>query len=557
MKNLAIIDIRAREYETTAHKSEKTSASLQQSPPRIRDPRAMPMTGVRCSCCASDGIETWVIPGRSCAYCGDPCDGSSTLATKSVETSDIERWTRCGELVFLRPTVAGEGESAISGHAARLLDEVWSNVNEDRIGCEDITALRAESRISRLISMPAKTLKLHVWVGSNEKECWKHRDLLTLSGAWDLPLEWMEKSTKGQSLHLSYCRIKHRHGRAHFQILIRDIQDSIVSTIVVSSDLGEQTVRGLWLTRIPNRSPPSKEILTKKVILALRERFQLAGLYQKHPMLLPLLFLERKIQKLEESCSEGLPAVTYLTLSQLADEINRPHQATFEQTRAHIANTTEGIYNAHLELSMRKRRLTDVKTMMRAIAEGATLLEAEESWKVANRETFECVKDRIEFLKERLRALESLIEIAVTEFQSLDTMLYHSINQKDSRLNYSIARDSKKIAAATRKDSSAMKTIAILTIIFLPGTFIAALFSTGLFTFTEPSSDSIVSPEFWVYWAVALPVTILVLLIWALWSWHVRKTGDEDIDIEDTSGRAIPIPAESDAPAGNLKECAC
>ena len=40
-------------------------------------------------------------------------------------------------------------------------------------------------------------------------------------------------------------------------------------------------------------------------------------------------------------------------------------------------------------------------------------------------------------------------------------------------MNHEIAVDSREIAAASRRDSSAMKIIAVLTTTFLPGTFIA------------------------------------------------------------------------------------
>jgi hypothetical protein len=40
-------------------------------------------------------------------------------------------------------------------------------------------------------------------------------------------------------------------------------------------------------------------------------------------------------------------------------------------------------------------------------------------------------------------------------------------------LNIEIARGSKELAAASKRDSSDMKIIAVLTTIFLPGTFIA------------------------------------------------------------------------------------
>ena len=33
----------------------------------------MPMPGVRCPRCAEHGKETWVLPGKHCPVCGQPC----------------------------------------------------------------------------------------------------------------------------------------------------------------------------------------------------------------------------------------------------------------------------------------------------------------------------------------------------------------------------------------------------------------------------------------------------------------------------------------------------
>jgi hypothetical protein len=44
---------------------------------------------------------------------------------------------------------------------------------------------------------------------------------------------------------------------------------------------------------------------------------------------------------------------------------------------------------------------------------------------------------------------------------------------KDSIVNIGLAADLKEIAAAPKKDGSAMKTIAVLTMFFLPATFVA------------------------------------------------------------------------------------
>lgn len=45
--------------------------------------------------------------------------------------------------------------------------------------------------------------------------------------------------------------------------------------------------------------------------------------------------------------------------------------------------------------------------------------------------------------------------------------------QKDSKVNIQLADTSATIARESKKDSAAMKAIAVLTMCFLPGTFLA------------------------------------------------------------------------------------
>lgn len=54
--------------------------------------------------------------------------------------------------------------------------------------------------------------------------------------------------------------------------------------------------------------------------------------------------------------------------------------------------------------------------------------------------------------------------------------LYSMVSQRDSKVNISVAEDSRKIAAAAKRDSLAMKTVSMLTLVFLPGTFVAVCF---------------------------------------------------------------------------------
>ena len=52
-------------------------------------------------------------------------------------------------------------------------------------------------------------------------------------------------------------------------------------------------------------------------------------------------------------------------------------------------------------------------------------------------------------------------------------LFFNLANQNDNRTNLEIASTTKDIAEKTRNDSSSMITIAALTMLFLPGTFVS------------------------------------------------------------------------------------
>jgi hypothetical protein len=55
----------------------------------------------------------------------------------------------------------------------------------------------------------------------------------------------------------------------------------------------------------------------------------------------------------------------------------------------------------------------------------------------------------------------------------INRQVYQFMAQKDSRVNLELAETTNIIAKESKKDSSAMKAIAMLTMCFLPGTFLA------------------------------------------------------------------------------------
>lgn len=86
--------------------------------------------------------------------------------------------------------------------------------------------------------------------------------------------------------------------------------------------------------------------------------------------------------------------------------------------------------------------------------------------------------------------------------------------------------DSKRSAEMSAKaglDSVAMKTLALVTAIFLPATFTATLFSMSMFDWQADSSSAVLSPKFWIFWVVSVPLTIAVLTAWWCF-WDFSRT---------------------------------
>jgi Mg2+ and Co2+ transporter CorA len=67
------------------------------------------------------------------------------------------------------------------------------------------------------------------------------------------------------------------------------------------------------------------------------------------------------------------------------------------------------------------------------------------------------------------------------------------------------------LAHAAERNSSSMETIAVMTILFLPATFFAALFAIPSLRWDQPV---VIQDRYWVYWAFTVPTTALIFVAW-------------------------------------------
>ncbi|KAK8107220.1 uncharacterized protein PG998_009233 [Apiospora kogelbergensis] len=140
--------------------------------------------------------------------------------------------------------------------------------------------------------------------------------------------------------------------------------------------------------------------------------------------------------------------------------------------------------------------------------------------------------------KFQARLEEIMIELK-SEVEKCDSVLGGMSLATQMEWNYHSRRDAKAniiIAHASKRDSSQMRYISLLGMVFLPGTFLATLFSMSFFNWIPDGSPQVISPWIGLYCGSAAMLTLLTL-----WRWK-RYVADQ----ERNAGNAIKKALESD-----------
>ncbi|KXX76320.1 hypothetical protein MMYC01_205332 [Madurella mycetomatis] len=144
------------------------------------------------------------------------------------------------------------------------------------------------------------------------------------------------------------------------------------------------------------------------------------------------------------------------------------------------------------------------------------------------------VELRLGFYKRKWEGVEVYANTTLQRLEIQRDALYNIIAQKESKLSLRMAVDQMRLANTSKRDSEAVKGISLIGAIFLPGTFLSSIFSTTFFDFQAgPTFSSVISPRFWLYWAVGIPFTLLVVGLYFMWEQRrARQYAMEDRDTE-------------------------
>ncbi|KAF3182643.1 hypothetical protein TWF788_005957 [Orbilia oligospora] len=207
------------------------------------------------------------------------------------------------------------------------------------------------------------------------------------------------------------------------------------------------------------------------------------------------------VKALEQGRRDGKHAVTNAIDSNDSDmEASRNTFNSLHEILRHALHKTEilGVAIQTLDSICSRKRIFDSE---RYSNEAAVNIEAPESVAVAKR-CAEKMGVYLDFQLSIVRSLEARARANEARIRSEITLAFSIVAQLDSQVQA-------KIGEAARNDSNTMVKIAAVTMLFLPPSFVSAVFSTSFFSFS-PEPDDKVSKDFWIFWAISIPLTIIV-----------------------------------------------
>ncbi|PVF94356.1 hypothetical protein CPB86DRAFT_876447 [Serendipita vermifera] len=169
------------------------------------------------------------------------------------------------------------------------------------------------------------------------------------------------------------------------------------------------------------------------------------------------------------------------------------------------------------------------------------------------RESVEKLAEEVSFTSESFQSIQDKNRYLTAALKAQVQTVYSLTSQRDNDLNLKISRLAARqnqfnmiVASATRRDSIDMRVIAGVTLVFLPGTFVATVFSSSFWNFQPPKDGRVVSSWIWLYCTVPGVLTFLVLALWRYLSRTQYKamrdlpSSDEPLDKELSSEEGNP-----------------
>ncbi|KAL6904952.1 hypothetical protein GGI43DRAFT_296519 [Trichoderma evansii] len=289
--------------------------------------------------------------------------------------------------------------------------------------------------------------------------------------------------------------------------------------------------------RFDAQSPTDRSYLTQGVIfldesnmLFLSEVFRTpwsALLYESpmFPAFLLTLILSTQIHQGEEKVKLKIRA------SERCSSAQMPRQGYDKSVMSLFISLAAEADRCAVKLGSLSRKSKMVEKALKFILKNISERSDGTSPRHASTEACQLLKSHVLLLEDRLEMQMVDMEYTLKRVQLQINIIAGIISRSDFQATLLLAE-------SQHRDSLSMKTLAIVTMFFLPGSFVSALFSTSMFDWdsVNPSSNSIgvqPLPQFRLYWVITIPLTIITFILFFMWLWVTKLRHDIQKKIGD------------------------
>ncbi|KAL9608083.1 MAG: hypothetical protein Q9167_007057 [Letrouitia subvulpina] len=247
---------------------------------------------------------------------------------------------------------------------------------------------------------------------------------------------------------------------------------------------------------------------------------KLPSKYEPHPFSLHLILLFRNVFERNKELDDTLKRLLLLEDRSIAKQ-TKVTQETGDETKSRLQILHKLFQDILIRDNNNKRHLATIECFLRDLNR---LLKITESTPGAHPidqfdhqriiDGFYCLKD---FCLDRERRLKSRAQ----RVQNLIALTYNLLANRDSITSH-------RIAHSARQDGAAMRTIAAVTMLFFPATFVSSFLGTNLVTLNTDSrgrATMVFSDLWWIYLVSAIPLTLVTLVTWVCWE---RRRGSRE-----------------------------
>ncbi|KAF7526381.1 hypothetical protein G7054_g10782 [Neopestalotiopsis clavispora] len=280
-----------------------------------------------------------------------------------------------------------------------------------------------------------------------------------------------------------------------------------------------------------------------------------------HPTLVPGIFFELERARLEECVDELLDNFALKPSEDRALDLDMGKLEMVDYLKSCYRSREQGSQIRSLKRQLRKvaREITSIEEMLLKKNKKKQKQKTEVSSTPGHSDQLIRAGRRIKArLWEMCDTLDNktdncniMIETMSLTMQTLWNHLAREDNRLNihfSRVNTDLASTNEKVSQTMQNDSSQMKYIALLTMVFLPISTMASIFSTTLFSWDAGPGEPVVSRYFWVFVVISLGLTTLVVGAWGVATRYAKRklASGKAGDIEMEDKRSPPLRGDWD-----------